>query len=245
VVCPARFPAISSGLPMSRSPAHPLLHGEQITRDALRVVGSGGGRADRKAIRRKRNQYWDAFKHFFDLKGLPREDEELLAQFNDINNDVAMFIGWWDYMTVQKRLPVAAQVFQVWWYALNEEKLSPDADLGRVRTASRISGSNRAPSRSGGCDGRLRNIARTANSSPTLRPKSSDAVGPRVMAFQRRRPSGFIEPCLPSKVFRPPSGPLWVHEIKHDGYRLMVCRDGERVRCFTRNGHDWADASRL
>ena len=56
-----------------------------------------------------------------------------------------------------------------------------------------------------------------------------------------RRPSGFIEPCQPSKVARPPSGPLWVHEIKHDGYRLMVRRDGARVRCFTRNGHDWAD----
>ena len=35
--------------------------------------------------------------------------------------------------------------------------------------------------------------------------------------------------------------PLWVHEIKHDGYRLMVRRDGARVRCFTRNGHDWTD----
>jgi ATP-dependent DNA ligase len=59
------------------------------------------------------------------------------------------------------------------------------------------------------------------------------------MIFQL--PSGFIEPCLPSKVDRPPSGPLWVHEIKHDGYRLMVRRDGSRVRCFTRNGHDWTD----
>jgi len=58
---------------------------------------------------------------------------------------------------------------------------------------------------------------------------------------QQRRPSGFIEPCQPSKVARPPSGPLWVHEIKHDGYRLMVRRDGARVRCFTRNGHDWVD----
>ena len=56
-----------------------------------------------------------------------------------------------------------------------------------------------------------------------------------------RRPSGFIEPCQPSKVARPPSGPLWVHEIKHDGYRLVVRRDGARVRCFTRGGHDWAD----
>src|SRR6478736_4756355 len=54
-----------------------------------------------------------------------------------------------------------------------------------------------------------------------------------------RRP-GFIEPCLPSKTARPPSGPDWVHEIKHDGYRLMVRRDGARVRCFTRRGYDWA-----
>src|SRR6478735_8460515 len=57
-----------------------------------------------------------------------------------------------------------------------------------------------------------------------------------------RRPSGFIRPCQPSKVARPPSGPLWVHEIKHDGYRLMVRRDGSRIRCFTRNGHDWLTA---
>jgi len=64
---------------------------------------------------------------------------------------------------------------------------------------------------------------------------------PYPLAMIVRRPSGFIEPCLPSKAARPPSGPLWVHEIKHDGYRLMVRRDGLRVRCFTRNGHDWAD----
>ena len=56
-----------------------------------------------------------------------------------------------------------------------------------------------------------------------------------------RRPSGFIQPCQPSKVAQPPSGPDWVHEIKHDGYRVMVRRVRERVRCFTRNGHDWAN----
>jgi bifunctional non-homologous end joining protein LigD len=42
-------------------------------------------------------------------------------------------------------------------------------------------------------------------------------------------------------VAQPPSGPLWVHEIKHDGYRLMVRKDGERIRCFTKGGYDWAD----
>ena len=44
------------------------------------------------------------------------------------------------------------------------------------------------------------------------------------------------------EVSRPPSGSLWVHEIKHDGYRLMVRRDASRIlRCLTRNGNDWAD----
>jgi ATP-dependent DNA ligase len=52
--------------------------------------------------------------------------------------------------------------------------------------------------------------------------------------------SGFIEPCLPSPAERPPSGLDWVHEIKHDGYRLMARRDPVGVRLLTRNGHDWA-----
>jgi hypothetical protein len=37
------------------------------------------------------------------------------------------------------------------------------------------------------------------------------------------------------------AGPGWVHEIKHDGYRLIVRRDGEMVRLFTRRGYDWTD----
>jgi len=90
---------------------------------------------NRTAIRWRRNQYWNAFKHFFDQKGIPREDEEMLAKFSDVNNDVALYVGWTDYGIVQKRMPVAAQVFQVWWYALNERVLSPDANLNAVRTA--------------------------------------------------------------------------------------------------------------
>jgi bifunctional non-homologous end joining protein LigD len=35
-------------------------------------------------------------------------------------------------------------------------------------------------------------------------------------------------------------GPDWVHEIKHDGYRLMVRRQGARVRLFSRRGFDWS-----
>lgn len=48
-----------------------------------------------------------------------------------------------------------------------------------------------------------------------------------------------IEPCLPSLARKPPSGPGWLHEIKHDGFRMMVERSAAGVRVITRNGHDW------
>jgi bifunctional non-homologous end joining protein LigD len=57
--------------------------------------------------------------------------------------------------------------------------------------------------------------------------------------LQRTLPAGFIAPCLPSPADRPPSGPGWVHEIKHDGFRMMVRRDAAGVRLLTRNGNDW------
>ena len=53
------------------------------------------------------------------------------------------------------------------------------------------------------------------------------------------RKSAF-EPCIPTRGTEVPAGKDWVHEIKMDGYRLIVQRDGQRVRLFTRNGHDWS-----
>jgi bifunctional non-homologous end joining protein LigD len=55
-----------------------------------------------------------------------------------------------------------------------------------------------------------------------------------------RTPTSFIGPCLPSSAEGPPTGPEWVHEIKHDGYRLMARRDPIGIRLLTRNGHDWS-----
>jgi ATP-dependent DNA ligase len=40
----------------------------------------------------------------------------------------------------------------------------------------------------------------------------------------------FIEPCVPSPADRPLSGSNWIHEIKHDGYRLMARRDPVGIR---------------
>jgi bifunctional non-homologous end joining protein LigD len=45
--------------------------------------------------------------------------------------------------------------------------------------------------------------------------------------------------CL-SPADRLPDGPDWVHEIKHDGYRLMARQDPTGTRLLTRNGYDWS-----
>jgi bifunctional non-homologous end joining protein LigD len=52
--------------------------------------------------------------------------------------------------------------------------------------------------------------------------------------------NGYIAPCIPTRAPKPPAGSDWVHEIKHDGYRLIVRRDGDTVRLFTRRGYEWS-----
>jgi bifunctional non-homologous end joining protein LigD len=57
---------------------------------------------------------------------------------------------------------------------------------------------------------------------------------------ERTRPGlGIVEPCLPSSAKVPPSGPGWIHEIKHDGFRIQARRGPAGVRLITRNGNDF------
>jgi bifunctional non-homologous end joining protein LigD len=45
--------------------------------------------------------------------------------------------------------------------------------------------------------------------------------------------------CIPARGAKVPHTPDWLHEIKYDGYRMRVERNGDRVRLITRNGYDW------
>jgi bifunctional non-homologous end joining protein LigD len=51
-------------------------------------------------------------------------------------------------------------------------------------------------------------------------------------------PAGFVAPCLPTKAAEPPSGGLWLHEIQHDGFRVIARKDGDAVRLYSRPGND-------
>ena len=50
-----------------------------------------------------------------------------------------------------------------------------------------------------------------------------------------------LKSCLPTGAPSPPAGSDWFHEIKHDGYRMLSHRNGERVRLLSRRGVDWGD----
>jgi bifunctional non-homologous end joining protein LigD len=56
------------------------------------------------------------------------------------------------------------------------------------------------------------------------------------MAKLIKRPAaGFVIPARPVLASKPLSGADWVHEIKHDGYRIIVRPNGPAVRLYSRN----------
>jgi bifunctional non-homologous end joining protein LigD len=65
----------------------------------------------------------------------------------------------------------------------------------------------------------------------------------RISPARSRRtlPAGFIQPCQPTLVVRPPVGHGWLHEVKHDGYRIVARKQGDRVSLWTRYGADFTD----
>ena len=93
------------------------------------------------------------------------------------------------------------------------------------------------PAHAGGAF-RTRSIQRAASRLP---PAGSDStlaavifIHPGMSLRERTRPGlGIIEPCLPSPAKAPPAGPGWIHEIKHDGFRIMARRDSAGVRLIT------------
>jgi hypothetical protein len=57
---------------------------------------------------------------------------------------------------------------------------------------------------------------------------------------KRLQPLGFVVPCQPTLSATVPTGDGWIHELKHDGFRVLAFKDGDTVRLWSRNGRDWS-----
>jgi bifunctional non-homologous end joining protein LigD len=59
-----------------------------------------------------------------------------------------------------------------------------------------------------------------------------------MLSRPRNLPAGFIAPCLPTKTDTLPSGGQWLHEIKHDGFKVIARKNAAQVRLYSRPGND-------
>jgi hypothetical protein len=110
-----------------------------------------------------------------------------------------------------------------------------DADHGQAKSVERLT----LPT--GARVGLAGNVAtiRCLGHTPRLSlPFSAQCV---MLPIGSRLKSSFVPPCLPSRSAAAPSGPDWIHEIKHDGFRIMARRDARRIRLFSRNDYNFGD----
>jgi hypothetical protein len=80
-------------------------------------------------LRSTRNAYWNAFKHAKTKKDRDRDDAALLSTFSDAENDHILFMGWLDYSRAAGSMPIEAQAFQAWYFAMYPEKVGPDLQV--------------------------------------------------------------------------------------------------------------------
>ncbi|WP_372821020.1 DNA ligase D [Pseudomonas parafulva] len=74
---------------------------------------------------------------------------------------------------------------------------------------------------------------------PPRRSAKTTSATPRKHKVRAKALPDKLQPQLATLVDSPPSGD-WRYEVKFDGYRILARIDGDDVRLFTRNGHDWS-----
>ena len=148
--------------------------------------------------------------------------------------------GRWQLVRVRPR---AGEKTEPWLLIKSEDEFSRrvgEPEITEQETISPISGRTNEELAAGGElreDHKAR--ATTAGRSKIVLPDISKIRGARKGLLPT-----FLEPSLASPCEKPPSGPKWVHEIKHDGYRMQVRIDGRTIQLFTRKALDWTNRFR-
>ena len=86
-----------------------------------------------------------------------------------------------------------------------------------------------------------RTMAEIASGSDEWRSNRRGQKGGRAKRKTAKAPPKFMDPQLATLVDEVPTGNSWIHEIKYDGYRLLISVGDGVATAFTRNGLDWSD----
>jgi ATP-dependent DNA ligase len=87
-------------------------------------------------------------------------------------------------------------------------------------------------------------VTKADSTVPTGAPQGQEGLSVSVPVtylahmLQRTLAVCFIAPCLPTKTDTLPSDSHWLHEIKHDGFRIIARKKGAQVRLYSRPGND-------
>jgi bifunctional non-homologous end joining protein LigD len=148
--------------------------------------------------------------------------------------------GRWHLVRIRPR---AGEKTEPWLLIKSEDdfsRRSGDPEITDQETTSQISGrTNEVLAAAGELRDDHKARAAAATMSKIVLPNISKIRGARKGLLP-----AFLEPSLASPCEKPPSGPKWIHEIKHDGYRMQARIDGPIIRLFTRNALDWTNRFR-
>ena len=86
-----------------------------------------------------------------------------------------------------------------------------------------------------------RTMAEIAVGKDVWRSNRGGQKGGRAKKSASKAPPPFVEPQLATLVDEVPAGTSWIHEIKYDGYRLLLAVGDGVATAWTRNGKDWSD----
>ena len=80
-----------------------------------------------------------------------------------------------------------------------------------------------------------------SSSEKTARRQAGNEPAPQALPGKSAALPTQIKPQLATLVDGIPRGTQdWLYELKFDGYRILARIDGDEIKLFTRNGHDWS-----
>lgn len=122
------------------------------------------------------------------------------------------------------------------------ESVSTGRSIDDIGDGAKKKTTNAAKSRPSSRSATRSSATKTTGKKSATKSKKTSSANPRdTKGAKRAALPGFVDVELATLVKGAPEGDDWIHEVKFDGYRMLVELDRGKVRWWSRNGLDWSD----